>query len=165
VSGFLCTKRFSVTLASRITIKCRAWTDAVAMMLNWLKAFAVFIGALAMVAGAGISAAVYLDPHADVTKPFLVQVWQTILADYRASHPISQVRLSDTDSGEPAVAGAPNTPSKVNSYNAPLPSGVRTPANASPGPPPAQVKANGRTSRSLALLLHRQHLFDSRRRQ
>jgi hypothetical protein len=89
-------------------------------MRNWLKAFAVFIGALAMVAGAGISAAVYLDPHADGTKPFLVQVWQTILADDGANHPISQVRLSGGDSGEPAVAGAPNTPSKLNSYNATL---------------------------------------------
>jgi hypothetical protein len=136
------------------------------MMLDWVRTLAVFIGALAMVAGAGISTAVYLDPHADVTKPFLVQVWQRILADYRANHPISQVGLSGGDSGEPAISGTPTTPSKVvDSYDAPAPPvGGHTPTNASSDPLP-HGKPVGRTSSSLALLLHRHHIFDSRRRR
>jgi hypothetical protein len=133
-------------------------------MLNWRKAVAVSIGTLAMVAGAAISAGVYLDPHADITKPFPVQVWQRILADYRAAQH-SQVGLRDADSGDPAIPGTPNTPSKLSSYNAPLPSvGEGATANASPDPLP-HGKPIGRTSRSLALLVHRHHLFDSRRRR
>lgn len=104
-------------------------------MARIIAALAALTGAMAALGSFIVAAAVYLDPHADFSRPFVQRVWQAIVTDYnsnvapdrRPSNDRSAARQPPMETG-PAPGSKVSVPPPFGNYYTDVNPNIRPPS-------------------------------------